>query len=94
MSAALLMDPHQQEEGGDSAHTRRAQNILKQKEVSDLLKEQVESDYSEHVFLPEQTSWRVQSITPDSGTDIINIACLPNYNLLICRCVLLRERSL
>ena len=94
MSAALLMDPHQQEEGGDSAHTRRAQNILKQKEVSDLLKEQVESDYSEHVFLPEQTSWRVQSITPDSGTDIINISYLPNYDLLICRCVLLRERSL
>ena len=81
MSAALLMDPHQQEEGGDSAHTRRAQNILKQKEVSDLLKEQVESDYSEHVFLPEQTSWRVQSITPDSGKNIINITCLPNYYL-------------
>jgi len=66
MSAALIMEPHQQEEGEDSAHARRAQNILKQKVVSDLLKEQLETDYSQQVFLPEETSWRVQSITPDS----------------------------
>ena len=71
MSAALIMEPHTQEEGGDTAHARRAQNILKQKVVSDLLKDHVETeDFSEQVFLPEETSWRVQSITPDSGTDI------------------------
>ena len=68
MAAALIMEPpHQQEEGEDSAHARRAQNILKQKVVSDQLKEQVETDFSEQVFLPEESSWRVQSVTPDSG---------------------------
>ena len=67
MSAALIMEPHTQEEGGDTAHARRAQNILKQKVVSDQLKEQVETDFSEQVFLPEDSSWRVQSVTPDSG---------------------------
>ena len=98
MSAALIMEPHTQEEGGDTAHARRAQNILKQKVVSDLLKDQVETeDFSEQVFLPEETSWRVQSITPDSGTDIsITIPGLFSYfyYLMVCRCILLRERDL
>ena len=69
MSAALIMEPHQQQEqeGEGSAHARRAQNILKQKVVSDQLKEQVETDFTEQVFLPEESSWRVQSVTPDSG---------------------------
>ena len=69
MSAALIMEPHQQQEqeGEGSAHARRAQNILKQKVVSDKLKEQVETGFTEQVFLPEESSWRVQSVTPDSG---------------------------
>ena len=61
MAAALIMEPpHQQEEGEDSAHARRAQNILKQKVVSDQLKEQVENDFSEQVFLPEDSSWSLR----------------------------------
>jgi len=48
----------------------RSKTILKQKQVTEQLKERAEEDYDSNsqVFLPEETSWRIQTIK--SASDI------------------------
>ena len=47
----------------------RSRTIIKQKQVTEQLKERAEEDYdtNSQVFLPEETSWRIQDIKSASG---------------------------
>ena len=46
----------------------RSQTIIKQKQVTEQLKERAEEDYDgSQIFLPEESSWRTQTIKSPSG---------------------------
>ena len=55
--------------GGEEVASCRKETISKQKQVTEELKEKAEKNHDSHcqVFLPEQTSWRIQTINSDSG---------------------------
>jgi len=54
--------------GGEEVASCRKETISKQKQVTEELKEKAEKNHDSNcqVFLPEQTSWRIQTIKSDS----------------------------
>jgi len=61
------MEAEQQQ--SHQSQDNRNKTIIKQKQVSELLKELTDSEYAidSQVFLPEETSWRIQNIKSLTG---------------------------
>ena len=61
------MEAEQQQ--SHQSQDNRNKTIIKQKQVSELLKELADSEYAidSQVFLPEETSWRIQNIKSLTG---------------------------
>ena len=61
------MEAEQQQ--SHQSQDNRNKTIIKQKQVSELLKELADSEYviDSQVFLPEETSWRIQNIKSLTG---------------------------